>query len=217
MAHSNKIESKYVYHNSCAVPHLDFTNASNITDEVLEQYIPRLPSGAFDSCHLYSSDGNGTVACDAWIYDTTHYRSSRGMEWNFVCGQRWMGAVAQSAYMFGVFIGAITLGNAADKYGRKVIFCWSAILQLILGVGVALVPTYYPFLVIRFLYGIFGSAGSYITGFVLTMELVGASKRTFCGVMFQASFAMGIMLVAGWGYVIKDRQLLQVFTIYFFI
>lgn len=121
-----------------------------------------------------------------------------------------MGAVAQSSYMFGVFVGAITLGNAADKYGRKVIFCWSALLQLIFGVAVAFVPSYYPFLVVRFLYGMFGSAGSYITGFVLTMEIVGASKRTFCGIMFQASFAIGIMLVAGWGYAIKDRQLLQV-------
>jgi hypothetical protein len=41
---------------------------------------------------------------------------------------------------------------------------------------------------VRYLYGIFGSAGAYITGFVLTMELVGASKRTACGVTFQACF-----------------------------
>ncbi len=81
---------------------------------------------------------------------------------------------------------------------------------MILGVGVAFVPYYYPFLVVRFLYGIFGSAGSYITGFVLTMELVGPSKRTPCGVAFQATFATGIMLVAGWGALIKDRQLLQI-------
>jgi len=43
----------------------------------------------------------------------------------------------------------------------------SAVLQLILGVGVAFISEYYSFLVIRFLYGIFGSAGAYITGFVL--------------------------------------------------
>lgn len=42
------------------------------------------------------------------------------------------------------------------------------------------------------------------------MELVGPSKRTPCGVAFQAAFAAGIMLVAGWGALIKDRQLLQV-------
>ncbi|KAJ8921692.1 hypothetical protein NQ315_010602 [Exocentrus adspersus] len=98
----------------------------------------------------------------------------------------------------------------ADKVGRKPVFCWSAVLQLILGVGVAFTPEYYSFLFIRFLYGIFGSAGSYIPGFVLTMELVGPSKRSMCGVAFQAAFAVGIMLVAGWGSFIKDRQLLQI-------
>jgi len=53
------------------------------------------------------------------------------------------------------------------RYGRKIIMYISAVLQLILGVGVAFINEYYSFLVIRFLYGIFGSAGAYITGFVL--------------------------------------------------
>lgn len=73
-------------------------------------------------------------------------------------------AIAQTLYMLGTFTGAITLGGLADKVGRKAIFCWSAILQLILGVGVAFIPSYIPFLIVRYLYGIFGSAGSYITG-----------------------------------------------------
>lgn len=93
-------------------------------------------------------------------------------------------------------------------------YCWSAVMQLILGVGVAFVPEYYSFLVVRFLYGIFGSAGSYITGFVLTMETVGPSYRTVCGIAFQAVFAFGIMLVAAWGALIKDRMWLQVSEIY---
>lgn len=42
------------------------------------------------------------------------------------------------------------------------------------------------------------------------MELVGASKRTACGVSFQAAFAGGIMLVAAWGAFIPDRKWLQV-------
>jgi len=60
-----------------------------------------------------------------------------------------------------------------DRYGRKIILYISAVLQLIFGVGVAFVPEYYSFLLIRFLYGIFGSAGAYITGFVLCKYLFG--------------------------------------------
>lgn len=177
----------------------------------MEMYIPKLPTGNYESCYIYDGVSNETkLTCSSWIYDTTYHSSSRGMEWNFVCDRRWMGAVAQSVYMLGVFFGAVTLGTAADKYGRKVIFCWSALLQLIFGVTVAFIPEYYTFLVFRFLYGIFGSAGSYITGFVLTMELVGTSKRTVCGIAFQAAFALGIMLVAGWGALIANRQILQI-------
>ncbi|KAI4457558.1 solute carrier family 22 member [Holotrichia oblita] len=194
----------------CFVPELDGNSTSlNFSHPNLTQFVPMTPLGVPDSCNLLGGF-NQTISCDRWVYDTTYYKSSRGMEWNFVCDRRWMGAVAQSSYMFGVFFGAITLGSAADKYGRKTIYCWSATFQLILGVLVAFVPEFYSFLVIRFLYGIFGSAGSYITGFVLTMELVGPSKRTPCGIAFQAAFAVGFMLVAGWGAIVKDRQILQI-------
>lgn len=158
---------------------------------------------------MYDSD-NETVTCSKWVFDQTYRTSSRAIEWNLVCNQRWMGALAQTVFMLGVFTGAVVLGGMADKYGRKKIFCISAVLQLFLGVIVAFIPEYWTFLFIRFVYGIFGSAGSYITGFVLTMELVGPSKRTACGVAFQAAFAGGIMIVAGWGALIDNRQILQV-------
>lgn len=41
------------------------------------------------------------------------------------------------------------------------------------------------------------------------MELVGPTKRTVCGITFQASFAGGLLLVAFWGWLIPDRVILQ--------
>ncbi|XP_032687664.1 organic cation transporter protein isoform X2 [Odontomachus brunneus] len=178
-----------------------FDNNSSLTSE----YLPR----AIDSCH-YLDQNNVTRECDSWTYDTTYFQSSRAMEWNFVCSQRWMGSLAQSTYMIGVFAGSLSLGSLADTYGRKIVFYVSAVAQLVLGVSVALMNNYYVFLTLRFLYGIFGSAGAYITGFVLTMEMVGPSRRTVCGVLFQLAFAAGFMLVAAWGVVIKDRMWLQI-------
>ncbi|XP_046738058.1 organic cation transporter protein [Diprion similis] len=195
----------------CAIPGLDnenFTAPWNST-EVIEA-IPTKSKGGLENCLMFKSGSNVTVECDSWVYDRTYYQSSRAIEWDFVCSQRWMGALSQSAYMLGVFAGAVCLGSMADKYGRKIIFYISAVAQLVFGVTVALVPEYYTFLGVRFLYGIFGSAGAYITGFVLTMEIVGPSKRTICGVAFQATFALGIMLVAAWGSLIKDRMWLQI-------
>lgn len=125
--------------------------------------IPRDADDGLSSCSMYGVNET-IVPCTSYVYDRTYYQSSRTIEWDFVCDKRWMIAIAQTLYMLGTFTGAITLGGLADKVGRKAIFCWSAILQLILGVGVAFIPSYIPFLVVRYLYGIFGSAGSYITG-----------------------------------------------------
>ncbi|CAH1975973.1 unnamed protein product [Acanthoscelides obtectus] len=195
----------------CKIPNYD-TNKTDmhLNETTLDMYIPRLPSGKIDSCSLINTTTNAIYKCNSWVFDDTYYGTTRAVEWNLVCDRRWMGAVSQSAYMFGVFTGAIWLGNLADKIGRKPVFCWSAVFQVVFGVGVAFTPEYISFLVMRYLYGIFGSAGSYIPGFVLTMELIGPSKRSICGVAFQAAFATGIMLVAGWGAIIKDRQLLQI-------
>ncbi|XP_018046827.1 PREDICTED: organic cation transporter protein isoform X2 [Atta colombica] len=199
-----------------AVPahHCNIPKANELTKELFNFTTNNwnnsdVPLPRLDSCH-YLDHENIIRECDSWTYDTTYFQSSRGIEWNFVCSRRWMSAAAQSSYMFGVFVGAVTLGSMADKYGRKIIFYVSAVAQLVLGVLVALVNNYYIFLIIRFLYGIFGSAGAYITGFVLTMELVGSSRRTVCGVLFQLIFAAGFVLVAAWGIVLKDRMWLQI-------
>ncbi|KAL7033716.1 hypothetical protein ACKWTF_007690 [Chironomus riparius] len=195
----------------CFIDNVDTneTIASWNSTDILSR-IPLKANGELDSCHMYTEGTNETIKCSRFVYDTTYYQDTRTMQWNMVCDNLYLGALAQTIYMLGVFTGAVTLGSLADKIGRKKVFCWSATLQLFLGVGVAFVPEYYSFLVVRYLYGIFGSAGSYIAGFVLTIEIVGPSKRTPCGVAFQAAFAFGIMLVAGWAALIKDRQLLQV-------
>lgn len=203
----------------CFIEGLDSLNGTSLLNasssmmdvDLLGDYIPLNAAGELESCMMYQPGlTNVTVACTSYVYNNTFYKTSRSIEWDLVCGRRWMGSLAQTIYMLGVFTGAVWLGGLADKIGRKKVFCWSALLQLILGVAVAFTPEYYSFLVLRYLYGIFGSAGSYITGFVLTMELVGPSKRTPCGISFQAAFAGGIMLVAAWGALIPDRMLLQV-------
>lgn len=194
----------------CFIDGVDLENSTALWNST--EVIDRIPmiNGKLDSCHLFVDGTNDTAMCTRYVYDDTFYEDTRTTQWHMVCNDRYKGAIAQTVYMLGVFTGAVLLGSLADKIGRKKVFCISATLQLIFGVGVAFINEYYSFLFVRYLYGIFGSAGSYITGFVLTMELVGPSKRTPCGVAFQAAFAGGIMLVAGWAAVIKERQMLQI-------
>ncbi|KPI94147.1 Organic cation transporter protein [Papilio xuthus] len=193
----------------CALEGIDSMNYTEPwNSSLVRNAIPLNEHGKLESCYMYGV--NKTLKeCQSWVYDTKYYTSSRGIEWDFVCSRRWMGAAGQTAYMFGVVIGSVVLGRLCDKLGRKTIFVWSGILQLVLGVAVAFTTEYYTFIVVRFLYGIFGS-GSYIAGFVLTMELVGPTRRTICGVTFQIMFAIGIMLLAAWGYLLDNRFYLQI-------
>ncbi|XP_026749022.2 organic cation transporter protein isoform X1 [Galleria mellonella] len=193
----------------CALHGVDMGNFTELWNSSLVlSAIPLNEHGKLDSCKMYGE--NKTLEeCNSWVYDTQYYTSSRGIEWNLVCSRRWMGATAQTAYMFGVVVGSLVLGRLSDKFGRKTAYVWAGVLQLVFGISVAFSTDYYTFIVLRFLYGIFGS-GSYIAGFVLTMELVGPSKRTICGVVFQIMFAVGIMLLAAWGYLIDNRFYLQI-------
>nr|CAI5826853.1 unnamed protein product [Callosobruchus analis] len=157
----------------CKIPNYDTNETfTHLNATILDAYIPRLPSGRFDSCSLKNTTRSATYKCNSWVFDNTYYGITssrtgfffRAVEWQLVCDRRWMAALAQSTYMFGVFTGALWLGNLADKVGRKPVFCWSAVLQVVFGIGVAFTPEYFSFLVMRFLYGIVGSAGSYIPG-----------------------------------------------------
>ncbi|CAG5027954.1 unnamed protein product [Parnassius apollo] len=193
----------------CALEGIDSMNFTEPWNSSLVQNaIPINEHGRLDSCNVYGVN-KSFEECRSWVYDTKYYSSSRGIEWDLVCSRRWMGAAAQTAYMFGVVVGSVVLGRLCDKLGRKTIFVWSGVLQLAFGIAVAFTTEYYTFVAVRFLYGIFGS-GSYIAGFVLTMELVGPSRRTVCGVTFQIMFAIGIMLLAAWGYLLDNRFYLQI-------
>ncbi|XP_038214326.1 organic cation transporter protein isoform X1 [Zerene cesonia] len=171
--------------------------------------IPLSPSGRLDQCLMFS-EGNATIPCSKWVYDATYRSSSRGIEWNLVCDQRYKGALAQSFYMLGVFTGAIYLGGLSDRIGRKPVFCWSGILQLLLGVLVAFMPDYWSFAVVTYLYGIFGSAGAFIPAYVLLTEFIGPSKRTQCATIFHCMFSIGMICVALWGAFIDNKTILQV-------
>ncbi|OXA41750.1 organic cation transporter protein [Folsomia candida] len=198
----------------CFIESLDNNSSSYDlgNSSILSSYIPLNKDGDLDSCLKYVyADTNETATCNGnYVFDTSYYKSSRVIEWGLVCGERWKRALLQSVYMFGVLNGAVFLGSLADTFGRKPIFYFSGILQLVFGVASAFVSNYYVYAVLLFFYGAFGSSGSYVTGFVLSMELVGPSKRTLCGTAFSISFAVGVMVVAFWAWLIPNVELLQV-------
>lgn len=120
-----------------------------------------------------------------------------------------MAAVAQTATKSGAIVGSLVLGSLADKYGRKTVFLWTGVLQLLFSILASFATEYYTFIAIRFLCGICGIS-PFKAGFVLTIELIGPGKRTVCGSLFEVGYAVGVMFIGAWGFLIDNSFYLQI-------
>ena len=116
---------------------------------------------------------NGTI-CSQAVY--TSESTTIATEWNLVCGQSYKNELAQSVFMLGTMVGAPICGSAADKYGRKKLWMFVVTMSTFWGFLSSFAPTYYLFLVFRFLVG-FCVGGGILVTFVLATEMIGPSRR----------------------------------------
>ncbi|XP_002730705.1 organic cation transporter protein-like [Saccoglossus kowalevskii] len=155
-----------------------------------------------DAC---ASNQYDTMECDnGWVYDTGTYESTvvhesklqcSHFKFDLVCDKDWLKQMSKTIVYLGKLVGALVFGQLADRIGRKPVFVFSIIFGIIVGVLTAFSPTYAAFAVGQFFIGM-TTSGMYIVGFVICMELVGKSKRTFAGTMVFTFFAIGYILLA---------------------
>ena len=108
-------------------------------------------------------------------------------------------------------IGAWLFGTLADKYGRKKIIFLALLGCILTGVGSGVATSFLMFAVFRFLLGLMNQAMA-VVGFALTLEVVGASKRSFVAVLGQAFFSLGLCLLVVLAYYIRDWRTLTLFN-----
>ncbi|XP_041951297.1 solute carrier family 22 member 2 [Alosa sapidissima] len=150
-----------------------------------------------------------TTTCkDGWEYD---YEGRRSFvtEFDLVCADAWLVDMYQATLNVGFLVGSIAIGYLADRFGRKLSFLMSNLLNGIAGILVAVAPNYVSLLVFRTLYG-FGVKGGWVAGYVLITELVGVEYRRTVGVLYQMFFSVGILILPLIAYFITDWRWLQV-------
>ncbi|XP_070705003.1 solute carrier family 22 member 2-like [Pempheris klunzingeri] len=177
------------------------------------------------SCEQYEVDWNSTtLTCDTqelnlgntpttackegWEYDYEG-RQSFVTEFDLVCSDGWLVDMYQATLNVGFLVGSIAIGYLADRFGRKMSFLMSNLLNGIAGILVAVAPNYVSLLVFRTLYG-FGVKGGWVAGYVLITEIVGVEYRRTVGVLYQMFFSVGILLLPLLAYFITDWRWLQV-------
>ncbi|XP_062428303.1 solute carrier family 22 member 3 isoform X2 [Rhea pennata] len=132
-----------------------------------------------------------TACRDDWVYEEPY--SSIVSEYNLVCGNAWMLDLTQAILNLGFLAGAFTLGYAADRYGRILIYLLSCLGVGICGIIVAFAPSFTVFLIFRFLQ---------------VTEIVGSDQRII-GIVIQIFFTLGIMILPGIAYWIPSWQGIQ--------
>uniref|UniRef100_A0A8C6LER0 Solute carrier family 22 member 16 n=1 Tax=Nothobranchius furzeri TaxID=105023 RepID=A0A8C6LER0_NOTFU len=160
---------------------------------------------------IYEFSGNKTVreCSGSFVYDHTEVHQSIVTDWDLVCDREWLAKLCQPTFMLGVLIGALVFGDMADRVGRVRILMFTSLCQFGLGVSVAFSLNYFFFVVLRFLLAMV-SSGYLVVVFVYVTEFTGIKVRTWTSMHVHAAFAVGIMVVALTGYLVRVWWIYQI-------
>ncbi|XP_071114400.1 organic cation transporter protein-like [Haliotis cracherodii] len=202
---------QYVQKHRCALPGYDndtYAIQSEYHNDLINSTIPySFQDGdvIYDQCHVFTN-ASGTmtmVRCNRWVYDKSLFLQTAVSEYNMVCEDALLTSHSQMLFMAGFLVGVFILGAFADRYGRKLAIYVSMVINLVSGLAMAFAPNFYVYVVLRFLLGA-STSGYFTAAYVLGLEIVGPSKRIWAGMVIKYFFAIGLLLIDGLGFVIRD-------------
>lgn len=157
----------------------------------------------YSQCQMRDLDTNATVSCGSWEYDHTNYKSTIVDEWDLVCSRSWLVSLSQSVYMAGYMTSMIIFGQLSDRIGRRTVICIALSILLTAGFSTLLSQSFIAFISLRYFVSL-GVSGVGATSFVLLMEVVGPSTRSFFGLAYEFGWATGYLVLALVAYLIKS-------------
>ncbi|XP_038223526.1 beta-alanine transporter [Zerene cesonia] len=152
------------------------------------------------------------VPCrNGWMYENVVYQSTVVTEWNLVCNKNFYPTLGLVLLAVGGIIGNYIFGYLQDTIGRKPSFFIYLVIECIFGVATAFAQNYYVWIVYRFGVG-FTVPAIMATPYVLAIELVGPKCRTLCTILSNIAYSMGLILLAGVVYLVRNWRHLALAT-----
>jgi len=131
-------------------------------------------------------------------------------EWGLVCDRNWLSKATMSALMMGFLMGALVLGNLADRIGRKSNLMLTLMGMLFFNLISSAANNYSIYLLSRFCVGFFVS-GNILSVVVLISEIVGPSYRGIYGLAVMGAFPIGILTLS---YIASHLQSWRILTMF---
>ncbi|KAG6460643.1 hypothetical protein O3G_MSEX012119 [Manduca sexta] len=213
----------------CRVPELE--HIGNV-DVIKNLSIPlELKNGAleYSECYMYNLNYSDVVknyenakamkevsgdlvqCTNGWMYDKSIYKSTVVTEWNLVCNRDFYPTLGLVLLAVGGIIGNYIFGYLQDTLGRKPSFFIYLLIECIFGVATAFAQNYVIWIIYRIGVG-FTVPAIMTTPYVLAIELVGPRYRTLCTILSNIAYSLGLILLAGVVYSVRDWRHLALAT-----
>uniref|UniRef100_A0A6P7G0L1 Organic cation transporter protein-like n=1 Tax=Diabrotica virgifera virgifera TaxID=50390 RepID=A0A6P7G0L1_DIAVI len=192
----------------CKLPNETDNSSYHLNETTLSLYYPRdTLHKKYSSCEIYDTN-NKTKPCESYIFDHEIYGYTSVIEYGLTCNSAYLIATSNALFMVGVMLGSILFGEMSDRYGRKLTFFVSLVLQLVAGLLASVAPELWTFTFLRLIIGA-TTSGVFLVAYVIGLEMVGPSKRPIAGTVCQMFFSLGYMLTAAFAYYIDNWRWLQ--------
>ncbi|XP_059060514.1 carcinine transporter isoform X2 [Achroia grisella] len=148
---------------------------------------------------------------DGYEYDTSEVTSSVVIDFNLVCDYDVYPTLGLVALNVGGPIGVYTFGLLNDRIGRKKSFFICLTTLLIGSILTALAYEYWIWVLARIIVGLTIPA-IYQIPFIISLELAGPNYRSFVTVMTCIFYTLGLILLSGISYLLRDWRSLALAT-----
>ncbi|XP_066582549.1 carcinine transporter [Prorops nasuta] len=153
-----------------------------------------------------------TIPCDhGWEYNTTDVISSIVMDFDLVCDRGIYPTIGLVALNTGGPIGVYLFGTLNDRIGRRLSFFTCLATLIAGGFLTSIANNFWTWACCRVVVGLTIPA-IYQIPFIISLELVGPNYRSFVTVMTCSFYTMGLCMLAGVTYFVRDWRTLAVTT-----
>ncbi|KZC07145.1 Organic cation transporter 1, partial [Dufourea novaeangliae] len=152
------------------------------------------------------------VPCDhGWEYDMSDITSSIVIDFDLVCDHAIYPTIGLVALNTGGPIGVYLFGTLNDRIGRRLSFFTCLATLITGGFLTSISNSFWTWAATRVVVGLTIPA-IYQIPFIISLELVGPNYRSFVTVMTCSFYTMGLCMLAGVTYLIRDWRTLAITT-----